>query len=72
MCHFVDQHVFNTAMSNPNGLRSQNVCHSLIQGRTLNEGYVNEAAHWMAYFDLSKLHLAQAKALKEFESQVQL
>jgi len=25
----------------------------------------------MTYFDLSKLHLAQAKALKEFESQVQ-
>jgi len=32
------------AMSNPNGLLSQNVCHYLEQGRTLNDILLN-AAH---------------------------
>ena len=36
-----------TAMSNPNGLLSQNVCHYLDQGRTLSDIFLR-AAHWMA------------------------
>jgi len=40
------------AMSNPNGLLSQKVCHYLGQGRTLN-GILLRAAHRMAYFDLN-------------------
>jgi len=35
---------FRPAMSNPNGLLSQNVCHYLDQGRTLND-IILRAAH---------------------------
>jgi len=42
------------AMSNPNGLLSQTLCHCLDQGRTLND-ILMRVAHRMAYFDLSKL-----------------
>jgi len=45
------------AMSNPNGLLSQKVCHRLNQGRTLND-ILMRAAYWMAYFNLSKLNVA--------------
>jgi len=45
------------AMSNPNGLLSQKLCHCLHQGRTLND-ILMRAAYWMAYFDLNKLNLA--------------
>ena len=55
------------AMSNPNGLLRQKLCHCLGQGRTLNDMLLT-AAHWMAYFDLSKLNLAEANVLKAFES----
>jgi len=48
---------FRPAMSNPTGLMGQNVCHYLNQGRTLND-ILLRAAHWMAYFDLSKLNLS--------------
>jgi len=41
-------------MSNPNGLLSQKVCQYFDQGRTLND-ILSRSAHWMAYFDLSKL-----------------
>jgi len=47
----------NSAMSNPNGLLSQKLCHYLNQGRTLND-ILMRAAHGMAYFDLSKLNFA--------------
>jgi len=40
-----------SAMSNPNGLLSQNVSHYLSQGRRVND-ILTRAAHWMAYFDL--------------------
>jgi len=46
-----------SAMSNPNGLLSQKLCHCLNQGRTLNN-ILMRAAHWMAYFDFNKLNLA--------------
>jgi len=49
-------------MSNPNDLLSQKLCYYLDQGRTLNN-VLMRAAHWMAYFDLSKLYLA-LKALE--------
>ena len=55
------------AMSNPNGLLSQNLCHYLNQGHTFND-IVMRPAHWMAYFDLIKLNLASANVLKAFES----
>ena len=45
------------ALSNPNGLLSQKLCHYLNQGRTLND-ILMRVEHWMAYFDLSKLNLA--------------
>jgi len=44
------------AMSNPNGLLSQKLRPYLNQGRSLND--INGVAHWMAYFDPSKLNLA--------------
>jgi len=44
-------------MSNPNDLLSQNLCHYLNQGCTLNN-ILMRAAHRMGYFDLSKLYLA--------------
>ena len=56
------------AMSNPNGLLSQKLCHCLGQGRTLNDILLS-AAHWMAYFDHSKLDLANVQ--KAFESKLQ-
>ena len=43
------------AMSNPNGLLSQTLCHCLGQSRTLNNMLLR-AAHWMAYFDRNKLN----------------
>jgi len=45
-------------MSNPNGLLSQNICHYLNQGHTLN-----------GFLDISKLNLAKANVLKVFKSQ---
>ena len=54
-------------MSNPNGLLSQKLCHYRNQGRTLNN-MLMRAAHWMAYFELSKLNLARAYVLKAFET----
>jgi len=48
--------VHSSAMSNPNRLLSQNICHYLNQGRTLND-ILMSAAHSMAYFHLSKLNL---------------
>jgi len=59
--------VSSAAMSNPNGLLSQKVCHYHIEGRTLNN-ILLRAAHLIAYFDLSKLNLAKANVLKEFEA----
>ena len=44
------------AMSNPNGLLSQKVCHYLDQGRTLNH-ILLRTAYWMADFGLRKLNL---------------
>ena len=54
-------------MSNPNGFLSQKLCHYLDQGRTLKD-ILLRAAHGMAYFDLSKLNLAQANIPKVLES----
>jgi len=54
-------------MSNPNGLLSQKLCRCLNQGRTLND-MLMRAAHWMAYFDLSKLTVAYTNVMKAFES----
>ena len=54
-------------MFNPNGLLSQKLCHCFGQGRTLND-MLMRAAHWMAYFDLSKLNLAYTNVMKAFES----
>jgi len=50
-------HTSSLAMSNPNGLLGQKVCHYLNKGRTLND-ILLRAARGMAYFDLSKLNLA--------------
>jgi len=58
---------YKPAMSIPNGLLSQKLCHCLKQGRTLNN-ILMRAAHWMAYFDLSKLNLAYTNVMKAFES----
>ena len=44
----------STALSNPNALLSQKLCHYLNQDRTLNY-ILMSAAHWITYFDLSKL-----------------
>ena len=49
--------MLRSAMSDPNRLLSEKVCHYLDQGRTLKDILIR-AAHWMAYFDLSKLNLA--------------
>jgi len=47
------------AMSNPNGLPSQKVCHYLDQqGLTLNDILLMRAAHLTVYFYLNKLNLA--------------
>ena len=54
-------------VSNPNGLLNQKSCHYLSEGRTLNN-ILMRAAHWMPYFDLSKLNLGKANVLKAFES----
>jgi len=54
-------------MSNPNGLLSQKLCRYLNQGRTMID-ILMRAAHWIAYFDLSKLNLTKANVLKVFES----
>ena len=54
-------------MSNPNGLLSQKLCNCLNQGRTLNS-MLMRAAHWMAYFDLSKVNLPYTNVMKAFES----
>jgi len=35
-----------SAMSSPNGLLSQNICHYLVQGRTLNDMLLRSAL-WM-------------------------
>jgi len=43
-------------MSNQNHLLNQKLCHYLNQGRTLNN-ILMRGAHWMGYFDLSKLYL---------------
>jgi len=48
---------FRAAMSKPNDLLAQKVCHCLDQGRTL-KAISMRVAHWMTNFDLSKLHLA--------------
>ena len=45
------------AMSNPNGSLSQKSCLYRNQGRWLND-MLMRAAHWMAYFAVSKLNLA--------------
>ena len=45
-----------TAMSNPNGLLSQKLCHYLNPGCTLND-ILMSSEHSMAYFDLSNLSL---------------
>ena len=44
-------------MFNSSGLLSQILCHFLNQGRTVND-ILMRTAHWMTYFDLSKLNLA--------------
>jgi len=54
-------------MSNPNGLLSQNVCHYLDQGRTLND-ILMRAVHSMVCFEFSKLNVAETNICKEFES----
>jgi len=51
------------AMSIPNGLLSQTLCHYLKQGRTLNN-ILMRAAHSMTCFHLSNLNLAKAKSWK--------
>jgi len=56
-----------SAMSNPNGLLSQILCHYLNQGPSLNDALMR-AAHSMSYFDLSQLDLAQTNMLKVFKS----
>jgi len=58
--------LFRAAVSNPNGLLSQNVCYYLSQGRTLKD--ISRAAHGMAYFVLCKLNSASDKVLKTFGS----
>jgi len=45
------------AISIPNGLLSQKVCHYLDQDLTLNDILLS-TTHSMAYSDLSKLNLA--------------
>jgi len=55
-----------TAMSNPNCLLSQKLCHYLNQGHTLNDTLLR-AAHSIAYCDLSKLNLASANIFKVFK-----
>ena len=62
--------MISAAMSNPNDLLSQKLCHYLNQGRTLNDTLMR-AVHRMAYFDLGKLNLALANILKAFQSQLQ-
>jgi len=49
-----EQVPFKPAMSNPNGLLGQKSYHYLNQGRTFYD-ILMRAAHWMAYFDISKL-----------------
>jgi len=49
--------IYRTAMSNPNCLLSQKLCHYLNQGRKLND-ILMRAAHLTAYFYLNKLNLA--------------
>jgi len=50
---------FRAAMSKPNDLLGQKVCHSFDQGRTLKAISMRVAvAHWMTNFDLSKVHSA--------------
>ena len=61
--------IFKAATSNPNGLLSQKLCHYLDQGHTLNDMLLR-AAHGTAYFDPSKLNLAEANILKVLESQL--
>jgi len=46
-----------SALSNPNGLLGQKLCHYLNRGRIMSDTLVR-AAHWIACFDLSKLNLA--------------
>jgi len=46
-----------SAMSNPNGLLSQQLCYYLNQRRTLND-ILMRAAQYKAYFDHSKPNLA--------------
>jgi len=48
---------FRAAMSKPNDLLGQNVCHCLDQSCTL-KAISMRVAHWMTNFDLRKLHLA--------------
>jgi len=48
---------------------SQKLCHYLDQGHTLNDMLLR-AAHGTAYFDPSKLNLAEANILKVLESQL--
>jgi len=50
-------HVTRPAMSNPDGLLSQMLCHCLTLSSTLND-ILMRAAHWTAYIDLGKLNLA--------------
>ena len=59
--------VCSAAMSNPNGLLSQKVCHYLNQVLTLIN-ILMRAAHWITYCDLRKLNVAKAEVLKAFES----
>ena len=57
-------------MSNQNGLLGQKLCHCLNQGRTLID-ILMRAAHWMAYFDVSKLNLVYTNVMKAFKSKMQ-
>jgi len=62
MCPILKKVQSRSAMSNRNGILSQNVCNYLDQGRTLND-IILRAAHWMVYFDFSKLNLAYTNIL---------
>jgi len=47
---------FSSAMSSPNGLLSQKLCHYLNRACTLND-ILMSAVHWMTYLDRSKPNL---------------
>ena len=50
-------------------LTGQKLCHCLNQGSTLKD-ILMKSAHWMAYFDLSKLNLTYTNVMKALKSKM--